>query len=172
MTVDVARLRAGLAAVEAAALVGTWDQGTWRAWSPGGPRCGTVKCFAGWVAEINGGRWLNDPPVGDQTDDQLIAEESEPGAVLWSVVPADTWTVNARSRARSLLGLSSAAADLLFDGGNSLPTLRFFVAAAALVAEDGCEDLLGALNAVRYAVMHPDEDDEDIEPEPAAGGAS
>ena len=173
MTLHVERLRAGLAAVEAAAVAGTWDQGTWR--GPAAlhrPRCGTAMCFAGWVCEVNGGRWLNDPPLGDQTDDQLLAEESELGAVLWSVVPADTWTVNARSRARSLLGLSPAAADLLFGGSNSLAGLRFLVAALIAEFEVGREDLLGTLDDVRYAVMHPDGDDEDLEPETAAGGAS
>jgi hypothetical protein len=166
MTVDVARLRAGLAAVEVAAAAGRWDQGTWRALADSAePRCGTVMCMAGLVAEVNGGRWLMDPPVGDVGDDQLLADPSEPGAVCWAagdLLPEAIWTVNARERARGLLGLSEFGADLLFDGGNSLEELRTVVAMLIAEAEASDEELLAQLE-------HRGQGGGDVGPESAAG---
>ncbi len=117
--INVERLRAGLAAVEAAALVGGWDQRFWRGQADGG--CGTAMCFAGWVCQINGGRWLEDACATN--GDRLVPEADDD--------PRDMYGpdgIMAGDRAQRLLGLNHEQADVLFAPENDLDDLRDQVA--------------------------------------------
>lgn len=85
---------------------GTWFQGAYR--------CGTGMCFAGWAAQLAGGRWASGDGEG------LIAEEGED-----SYTCADgTKIVGAHSRGMRVLGLDDDQADELFDGTNDLDAIR------------------------------------------------
>lgn len=139
-SVNVERLLAGLAAVEAAAAVGAWDQSTWRARAPelddvpGGDPCGTAMCFAGHVVALAGGRWVHVPPTGDTLADHLLyADAAEPHSFRLEIgAGSGLDVISARDRAMLLLGLDEDQADELFCSWNSLEDLR--VAVAELVA--------------------------------------
>lgn len=87
----------------------TWDQRTWR--------CGTAMCFAGWTAQLAGGRWIGDTPL-------LHAEECEPSHDALD----GTNAVHPYPRAARLLGLTTDQADALFAGDLDLDGIRHQVA--------------------------------------------
>lgn len=101
----------------------TWRQSDWR--------CGTGMCFAGWTAELAGGKW--------------IADANSWRAGYLAVEPGDTfeqlryfqaigYAVGVEDRATRLLSLTKGQADDLFCPTNStLAALRRRV--AELVAE-------------------------------------
>ena len=116
--VNVDALRAGLAAVEAAAKRHEWDQRVWR--------CESGMCFAGWVAQINGGRWVTQDLDGQWSDWLHAGLEDDPARVVSSADGIQA--VTARYRAMRILGLSQDEATMLFSSENDLPALRRTVA--------------------------------------------
>lgn len=98
-----------------------WDQ-TWY-------RCDTGMCFAGWAAQLAGGKWhTSDPDLFDDLDSYLIAEPGDDPATTTLVDGSGVRVVFAPTRARRLLGLSSSQACELFASGNRLDDLRRIVA--------------------------------------------
>lgn len=96
----------------------SWHQDHWR--------CSTGMCFAGWTAELSGGKWADGPSsflsaylipeVGDDPDRVQVD-----GGLGFDVIAAD-------DRARRLLGLDVDDAARLFEGGNRLGDIRRIVA--------------------------------------------
>ena len=95
--------------------------------------CNTAFCFAGWVAQNAGGKWVE--------SSALLAEPEDPDEVvhLVEVEPIDkdgnplpmieVEAVTAAARAQRLLGLTGMQAVRLFAGGNSITDLRNIVEA-------------------------------------------
>ncbi|MEU4577461.1 SGNH/GDSL hydrolase family protein [Nonomuraea sp. NPDC023979] len=110
-TTNVVLLRQVLAHIEQHPK--TWVQKEWR--------CRTGMCFAGWAADLSGGRWATDadhwlsryltPEADDRPDD--VVERDEIGSV-----------VDVEDRAKRVLGLDMRQADSLFHGGNDLSDIR------------------------------------------------
>ncbi|MEV0616085.1 hypothetical protein AB0I81_22420 [Nonomuraea sp. NPDC050404] len=93
-----------------------WVQKEWR--------CRTGMCFAGWAADLSGGRWLTHATHYLSTN---LAPESGDD-------PADVHerdgigpSVDVEVRATRVLGLSMVQADELFSGGNDLDEIRQMV---------------------------------------------
>jgi len=106
-TINAPLLRQVLAHIEANPQ--SWVQKEWR--------CQTGMCFAGWTAELSGGKWAGDP--GQSFGDFLVAEPGE---------TSSQGAVPARDRARRLLGLGIAQSAQLFFGENTLTDIRRIVA--------------------------------------------
>lgn len=85
-----------------------WDQHVYREIKPD---CGTAMCFAGWTAELAGGKWKD-------TDGYL--------SDILEAVPEDyvkdvhEGLVDAHARAQRLLGLTDEEAEDLFHPSNNL----------------------------------------------------
>lgn len=102
----------------------TWDQGSFR--------CGTGMCFAGWTAELAGGKWLTsadaecyaDRLVPEGSDGNDVTEEDCEGCDSPPPPPG----VFAEVRAKRLLGLDARQSARLFDGSNGLDVIRALVA--------------------------------------------
>jgi hypothetical protein len=114
MTINVALLKQTLAHIEAHPE--EWDQTEFR--------CGSGMCFAGWAAQLAGGRWYADNP-DEALGDALIAEPDDPWAFE---ARAGVRVVYAQLRAERVLGLDRKQANRLFAGSNRLPDLRRIVA--------------------------------------------
>lgn len=102
-----------------------WTQSNWR--------CETGMCFAGWTAVIAGAEWANDNP-----NDGLYRYVIAPGGTS---MPEPVWKF-----AYDALGFENYDADDatigLFEGGNSLPTLRRYVEAyEEIAAREAVESL-------------------------------
>jgi hypothetical protein len=123
MSVNVERLQAGLAAVEAAAERGEWEQNTWR--------CETGMCFAGWVVTLNGGRWLH--PAGNFGAFKVAPEDIDATDHVLTDDIGQRWVWPA-DRACRLLGLDTWDTDL-FSPDNTLDDLRRIVAELIATAE-------------------------------------
>jgi hypothetical protein len=95
----------------------TWNQGTWR--------CQSGMCFAGWTATLAGREWAY--PDSSPDSSMLLAEEEDPQAFVmrWDDEPEVIYVATA---AKALLGLDETEADLLFYGGNTLRTIKAYVA--------------------------------------------
>lgn len=108
-----------------------WDQMAWRQqidpeWEEAN-RCGTTMCFAGWAAELAGGRWA----VGARHfnyNDYLLKEADDPkdeAELMYIGISTSRYrrVVHVMDRAARILGL--AESDNLFSVQyNTLPTLR------------------------------------------------
>ena len=99
-----------------------WDQTVWR--------CDSAMCFAGWTAELAGGKWLL--PEGDAHADYLAPEPGddpdETGGCCQHLDSGIDSGIAAENRARRLLGLTEKQSARLFDGSNTLDDLRRIVA--------------------------------------------
>lgn len=125
-------LRQTLAHIEANPQ--TWHQGHWR--------CKTGMCFAGWTAQLAGGRWAGSPD--SLFGSYLVAEDGDlPGHVQETAVGA---VVDVSDRATRLLGISVGQSITLFRGSNDLPAIRRIVA-----------DLIGQVPHVTIRVVPADE---------------
>jgi len=114
--INVQLLKQILAHIEA--NPGEWDQ-TWY-------RCDTGMCFAGWAAQLAGGKWYTDSR-DDKSGSYLIAEDGDDLHTINQFV-ANVPVVFASVRAMRVLGLTASQAEELFAGGNRLPDLRRIVA--------------------------------------------
>jgi hypothetical protein len=94
----------------------TWNQQVYR--------CKTGMCVAGWAAQLAGGQWLNGPESygKDADNDALIAEPYDRPGDIYLLGGASV--VDADSRARLLIGLSSDEADALFEADLTLDDIR------------------------------------------------
>lgn len=122
--VNVKLLDATMAEVRKAARRKTgqvWDQNHWRA--PLGDstgECGTAMCFAGWAAQLDGGRWLS----WREEWAWLRARKGETPEV---VTPDGQPLVHVRERAERRLGLTEQEASELFSVRNTLSDLSRLV---------------------------------------------
>lgn len=92
-----------------------WDQANWR--------CGTGMCVAGTAAFISGAEWADPDPdgefaeyvkaTGEFADDPQSFESDGYGRLI-----------HIREYAAKVLNLNEPAADALFDGDNSLKSIR------------------------------------------------
>lgn len=128
-------------------LTDEWSQGDWRnvinyneVRDEKADRCKTAMCFAGWAVELDGGKWLYSNKelaraiINNQTyrTDALHATAEEIRAKTYyltdhSLTDGQVPVVDAESRARSILGLTTIEADSLFRGENSLEDLKRIV---------------------------------------------
>jgi hypothetical protein len=101
-----------------------WQQTMWR--------CKTGMCFAGWAAELAGGKWLTGPASdeGDgknllATEDYLVPEPEEAEYTRTLFVKGDAVEgMHVEDRAMRVLGIDNDDAEELFDGCNDLPDIR------------------------------------------------
>ena len=89
-----------------------WNQAHWH--------CGTVACFAGHAAILDGGEWLRESP------DFLLARADDPQRDVYAV--GGVSAVHASDRAQRILGLTLEQSEDLFDGDSDLDDLRELVA--------------------------------------------
>jgi hypothetical protein len=103
-----------------------WEQEHWR--------CETGMCFAGWAVTLAGRQWAFPSSTADAMF--LVAEDGE----QFAFPPEDDEppVVYCADVARRTLGLSQEDSDLLFYGGNSLRTIKAYV--ANLIAGRDVED--------------------------------
>lgn len=87
-------------------------------------RCETGMCFAGWAAQLAGGKWADDPDGS-----YLVAEPEDP------TEERDGDLIDIVFRARRILGLTGKQASKLFAAYNDITDLRRIV--AELCAEAG-----------------------------------
>ena len=107
----------------------TWDQRHWR--------CNSGMCFAGWVCELSGSRWLvpADQVTLNMDDDSWVPgiyAYMEPSYVIdhrrdWKTLRDGRAGVHVQTRAQRLLGLTEVEADRLFDQDQDLAGLRIQV---------------------------------------------
>jgi hypothetical protein len=121
-TPNAAALRETLAHIEANPA--TWKQTHYR--------CRTGMCFAGWRAEMSGGRWVHDANRGFA--ELLHADPDDDPADIFTW-PGEVEAVTAFDRAKRLLGLDYHQADDLFGALNKLDDLRRIVAELCAEAE-------------------------------------
>lgn len=109
-----------------------WNQSVWhqhdhQQYKSEENRCGTVMCFAGWAATIDGCRWVG----GKNSDaDQIYANRADERAFKNMIVLGymnGRKVIPIRYRAQRVLGLSEYQADTLFDAWNTLDMLREYV---------------------------------------------
>lgn len=112
MTINVVLLRQTLEQIETHPE--TWYQNAYR--------CNTGMCFAGWAAELAGGKWLSSP--GGAVSDLLIAEPDDGEDALYR---GDVLSIDASARAKRVLGIDEDQAEDLFAAGNDLDELREIV---------------------------------------------
>lgn len=102
-----------------------WQQTMWR--------CKTGMCFAGWAADLAGGKWLTSPASDEgegenllATEDYLAPEPGDDGRCTRSLyINGDTIEgTHVEDRAMRVLGLNHDDAEDLFNGSNSLSDIR------------------------------------------------
>lgn len=100
----------------------SWNQGTW--WEPedASHMCGTVGCFAGWAAHLDGGKHVmksNGQPAPQhfvpRPGEHYVQQYRGQDAVILHV------------RAKNALGLDEFEFNTLASGANTLPMLRRYV---------------------------------------------
>ena len=88
-----------------------WDQGEWR--------CSTGMCYAGWLATLAGGTWM-DEDFGSYTTSATLAllpgEEPDPST--------DGPCVHASTRASALLGIGVQTSSHLFNADNGIVEIK------------------------------------------------
>lgn len=95
-----------------------WEQGEWR--------CASGMCLAGWVSQLAGGKWAT--PVSSDNDyqpyeDCLVAEAGDDSDDVMASTSAGT-VIHAQERATRLLGLGHDDAYTLFEGDNTVETIK------------------------------------------------
>jgi hypothetical protein len=104
---------------------GDWNQGDWR--------CDSGMCFAGWAAQLAGGKWVMAADAIGQPELLHANKSDDPEDIRHTArrgfdepLLAGEF-VSARARAQRLLGLTDYEAGFLFAGTNTMPTLRRLV---------------------------------------------
>lgn len=94
--------------------------------------CETAFCFAGWAATLNEGVWVGSAHLLAVPDDDHVTTKSvwpisDDGEALSGDRLVEVQACPAWARAQRLLGLDTGCADTLFDGSNTITTLREMV---------------------------------------------
>ena len=102
-----------------------WNQGAWR--------CKSGMCFAGWAAELTGGKWLvdvdvhkNDPDAFYAVEDYLVTVDEDGDLGVRTLSVGNEWVkgTHVQDRARRVLRLGWEDAEDLFEGTNDLASIR------------------------------------------------
>ena len=128
MTLNIELLDKTLAAVKEAAERRDESTSPGAGWVQQDWRCRSGMCFAGFAAELAGGKWVNPVAKGQYEDSLLVADPTidKPHQIALhygSPVPS----VTAADRARNVLGFTAGSAGL-FAGGNKIEDLERIVA--------------------------------------------
>jgi hypothetical protein len=92
-----------------------WYQGVWRQVT----HCGTAMCLAGWIADMNGGIWIEDSSYLVPTEEERAKApqmDTIPGTAPIFTAPAD--------RVVNITGIDWAEADYLFSPDRTLQNMK------------------------------------------------
>ncbi|WP_084963292.1 hypothetical protein [Thermoactinospora rubra] len=155
MAVNALLLRATLAHIEAHPE--TWNQKVYR--------CKSGMCFAGWAAELAGGRWITQDPTAPFSLYLAADRDDDPDYVR--EFPLVGRVIDVDDRARQVLGLDDDQADELFSADNGIDDIRRIVGelintvhhvTIRLVPDDqrGVDEVVDGRAPLEILERHPD----------------
>ena len=97
-------------------------------WNQEDYRCGSGLCFAGWAAQLAGGRWYTADP-NHRLAQFLVSEPADGNSELRGREFFGVRVSTVHPRAQRLLDLDDEDAEALFHPDNTIEDLRGFVAA-------------------------------------------